>query len=393
MSVDQAWIDKITDGLRAVPAPLKSTRQGEAFHAILDDLQENAPDDESIPTMAADATAEIARVIDATVGTKKAGDVSHDILFGMKLLALLGQPSGVDCILRVAHAGFEADNWFWTIVTEPFGQGHPEADRFFGELADPLPEGFIAMALLDAANEACRESHAERHPFDTDAGVTRLRDYLTGETESYAHSACAALPFVRHADRDTLLELARVHADDGVRMEAAWAMAKLDRQEGFDAIVEACLDRNQAMRAMQYLKELGREDLVPQQARDPNFVAMAEMCNWLSHPNEFGEFPDAIELLDKRTVYWPPTNDTREMRIFKYRYEPNGEWREEADEGVGMVGSITFALFGEDDASLEPEDIYGRHCCWELRMNEDDRAPEDGDDDAKVGWQLIEKGA
>ena len=42
-----------------------------------------------------------------------------------------------------------------------------------------------------------------------------------------------------------------------------------------------------------------------------------------------------------------------------------------------MVGSDTFALFGEDTAGLSPEDIYGLHCCWELEMNEDPRAPEE----------------
>lgn len=392
MGIDKAWIEKILYGLRAVPAPLKSEKQGEAFHAALGDLQDEAPEDDSIPTMATDATAEIVRVIDATLGTKKADNVAHDILFGMKLLALLGQRAGVDCILRAVRAGFEADNWFWTIVFEPFGQGHPEAGHFFGELADPLSAEFIGIALLDTANEACREGDLERHPFDSETGVARLREYLTGETESYAHSACGALPFIDHADRDGLLEIACKHADDGVRLEAAWVMAKLGRQEGFDAIARACLNPNQATQAIHYLEEFGREDLVPPPAREPDFVAMAEMCNWLSHPSESGESPDAIELLDKRTIYWPPTGETREMRIFKYRYEPNGDWREEADEGVGLVGSTTFALFGETDPSMEPKDIYGRHCCWELRMEEDDRVPEDGENDAELGWRLIEAG-
>ena len=40
-----------------------------------------------------------------------------------------------------------------------------------------------------------------------------------------------------------------------------------------------------------------------------------------------------------------------------------------------MVGSVTFALFGETNADLSPEDVYGLHCCWELECNGDDRAP------------------
>ena len=43
---------------------------------------------------------------------------------------------------------------------------------------------------------------------------------------------------------------------------------------------------------------------------------------------------------------------------------------------IGLVGSITFALFGETTHNLSAEDIYGIHCCWELESNQDDRAPQ-----------------
>ena len=42
-----------------------------------------------------------------------------------------------------------------------------------------------------------------------------------------------------------------------------------------------------------------------------------------------------------------------------------------------MVGSITFSLFGETTEDLSPEDIYALHCCWELEVNDDPRAPEE----------------
>ncbi len=38
-------------------------------------------------------------------------------------------------------------------------------------------------------------------------------------------------------------------------------------------------------------------------------------------------------------------------------------------------GSSTFALFGENFTYLTPEEVYGLHCCWELEMNGDTRAP------------------
>ncbi len=98
------------------------------------------------------------------------------------------------------------------------------------------------------------------------------------------------------------------------------------------------------------------------------------MCNWLAHPNEFSRPPDGIELFDRRTLYWPPTNDARTVWLFKYRYEPTGDEKE--DVGLGMVGgSTTFALFGDTNPDMKPLDAYALHCCFELDFNADKRAP------------------
>jgi hypothetical protein len=40
-----------------------------------------------------------------------------------------------------------------------------------------------------------------------------------------------------------------------------------------------------------------------------------------------------------------------------------------------MYGSVTFALFGESTVDLSAEDAYALHCCWELEVNGDPRAP------------------
>ena len=100
----------------------------------------------------------------------------------------------------------------------------------------------------------------------------------------------------------------------------------------------------------------------------------AEMCQWLEHPMEFGRPPNEIELIDSRELFWPPTDDRRRLFVFKYRYAPR-EADEEEDIGHGLVGSVTFALFGEASADLTPLEVYGLHCAWELECNRDPRAP------------------
>lgn len=112
----------------------------------------------------------------------------------------------------------------------------------------------------------------------------------------------------------------------------------------------------------------------PRNQTSRNFLAMAEMCTWLAHPAEFGKVPADITLFDTRELYWPPTDDSRRVWLFRYEYPP---WEGEVEPrtGIGMVGSTTFALFGEATVDLSPEAVYALHCAWELEAEGDPRAP------------------
>ena len=69
-----------------------------------------------------------------------------------------------------------------------------------------------------------------------------------------------------------------------------------------------------------------------------------------------GRPPDDIVQVETRQLYWPPTRDKRQLWVFRYRYDKEDG---EADEGLGMVGSITWAMFNSNTAELSPEDVYG----------------------------------
>ena len=216
------------------------------------------------------------------------------------------------------------------------------------------------------------------HPFNSRAGKRQLREWLSSSDEnvfSYAHSATASLPFIDGPERNDLLALALDHTNTGVQMEGAWASASLGNEGGVKLLARLCLDPNHSQAACRYLDELGRADAIPAAARAPDFVALADICQWLAHPQEFGRPPDQIDVVDTRTIYWPPTDDRRQVWLFRYRYcatEPD----QDDDVGFGMVGSITFALFGETTADKNPLEAYALHCCWELEMQGDSRAPD-----------------
>ena len=67
----------------------------------------------------------------------------------------------------------------------------------------------------------------------------------------------------------------------------------------------------------------------------PEVIAQHRMINWLAHPMEFGTEPSSIALWDHRIIHWPPTDDEREMFLFKYEYAPTE--KEDVRCGVGLV--------------------------------------------------------
>lgn len=304
---------------------------------------------------------------------------SRDLLFVLKVLTLYKDPEDADLIIQAVRQPLAPEDFLWSLVFGEMNAENPGWERVCDGLRSPLPPGFIAVAYLDFVNAHAIRGALTEHPFASPEGVEKLREWLSDPDEErfgYAHSATAALPFIPEGPRTELLQVAGVHPDVGVRMEAAWAAARLGDPNGRRQLREWCLDPRYSRTACGYLEELGDREAIPAEATEPDFQAMAEMCEWLAHPNEFGRAPDEIVLYDKRELYWPPTDDTRPVWLFTYTYRPT-EPDEELDLGIGMVGSDTFALFGENTAGLSPEDIYGLHCCWELQMNEDSRAPEE----------------
>jgi hypothetical protein len=161
-----------------------------------------------------------------------------------------------------------------------------------------------------------------------------------------------------------------------VEIEAGWAAAKNHEANGVAVLARWCGDARYSKLAIGYLEELNRLDAVPEKAREPAFAAMAEMCYWLADPDEMGSAPDAIEQVDTRELFWPPTKDRRPVYLFRYRYDSKDPNVPSAS-GLGMVGSVTFALFGEDLPTLKPAEAYALHCCWELQRNQDPQAPQE----------------
>lgn len=305
------------------------------------------------------------------------GECDGDLLFALKIFARYGTEEGLDRVVNAAYSMALQDGYLWAVIFQQLGDSDPLIPQLIRRLSSPLPDGFACVALLDWVNRLARDRVITVHPFNTPEGAEKLRGWLVSSDEdefSYAHAAAASLPFVSDPPRSEMLALAMDHPDIGVQMEAAWASAHLGSDAGVKFLARLTLDRDLAITARTYLQELKRQDAIPEEANDPNFIAMAEMCDWLSHPQEYGLPPDEIELYDTRELFWPPTNDWRSVWLFKYRYATTDD-DDSGTDGIGMTGSITFSLIDETSPEMPAADIYAMHCCWELEANDDPRAP------------------
>ncbi len=290
------------------------------------------------------------------------------LLFVLKIFAMYGTVQGTLKIIEAVRQPLKPDGYLWHVILRNFTAGHPEKELLFGSLSDPLPAEFIAVSLLNSANTILIEGGSIPHPFDSAPGRERLRGWLTSsdpEQFSYAHSATAALPFIRDPEEDSLLNLAMKHSDADVRMEAAWAAAKMGREEGIRQLAVQCRDFKTAEAAKQYLSELGREDVIPPETNNPDFAALAEFARWLAHPNELGEAPDKLEIVDHRELPWPPERELKPFWLIKYTLRDKTGRAADSEE-CGLVGGITFCLFSYKLAQRPPEDAYAVHCCWEM---------------------------
>lgn len=306
-----------------------------------------------------------------------------DLLYLLKLFALYQYDAGADAIIQAAREGLHKEGRLWSVIFKQLDFDHPHAQRILNALRQPLPEGFIGVAYLDWANAFALAEQVEEHPFDTAAGWEVLHRYLTDQQaqhHSFAQSAATSLPFLRSTARQDLLALALDHTSTEVQMEGAWASAKLGSSAGVNMLARLCRDPVHSKQACHYLRELGLEEAIPQGVLDPAFQAQAALVAWLAHPDEFGRAPDEIVLFDSRVLYWPPTRDRRQLWLFAYRYFvdeniPSEPAHNKYDQGVGMVGSLTFSLLGETSPQMPAEDIYALHCCWELEHQGHSQAP------------------
>ena len=228
--------------------------------------------------------------------------------------------------------------------------------------------GSSAVAVLELANRLADEERLATHP--AGARLERLGAWIRSREPSELRFALAAVHALAHLDgrpASALRKEALFHPSPEVRLQAIHARCRQDEPGAELELARAVLDPRVSKRARELLEMLGKSHLVPAAASDPEFLARSELMAWLAHPMEFGRPPQRMELWDRRLLRWPPTEDERELFLYRYTYvdAPGGP-----ETGVGLVGSITVSLSGDarPDPEGSPEEALAVHCAWELQQ-------------------------
>jgi len=372
-----------SEEVRAVARALRSGRvyDAEAFTQPLHSLAayfQNVDKPSVIAAIRAEGLPALRPIVDRAVEDRDdtneaAYDKASSQLLALRVLVSYGEPGDGARVAAAARNPRLVDDWLWSSILAILADGHPDMHSAIDALRDPLPVAFAGIAFLDACNGLAMSDATFRHPYATPAGVARLSEFIDRRDPdkfSYAVSAAASIPFHDVDSRAVLLTKAEMHPDALVQLEGAWASAKAGDEPARHRLAFFASNPSWSQRAIAYLDELGLQQYIPKRATEPDFMALSEMAGWLAHPNEMGRPPDRVTIYDTRTLNWPPTDDRRQLWLVRYAYDG-----EESKDGIGMVGSVTFALFGEATADLPAEDVYGMHCAWELEMEDDSRAP------------------
>ena len=284
---------------------------------------------------------------------------------------------GVEEMIRFITGRRFVDGFLWSDIFDQLQANRPLACMVFDALQGFIPDGACGVALADTATALMREQALDGHPFDNRAGRARLRDWL-GDTRRpwLAATAAAAVPFINGADQVELMLMAMSHPEPVVCLEAARSAALLGDQGSLQYLIERAQNPLTAGPAIASLQELDAVHRLPEEVFAPEFQAQVAMVAWLSDPEHFGQAPQAVSVIDRRRLYWPPLEREVELFLICSTYPAPDE------DGapvpfIGLVGSLTTVLDSDDGvdiSTLSCQEIYLRHCWWELRRSGDPRA-------------------
>lgn len=282
----------------------------------------------------------------------------------LQILALSPSENGFQYISKYILKDYKSNSYFWMGIFEIVSHDKNRSQFLVDNLKGHLPINFLGITYLDFCNDIRRNGYIEHHPFNNDKGfqfILNVLENLSDDNQSYLLSLIDAIPFIEKKYSDTILHFSKNSKNVNVKISIARAGATLGIAEYKNQLINFANDYRYHELVIEYLKELNLENLLSEITYSNDFKALSEMCSWLSHPSEYGTYPDVAEIIFKSEIYWPPTKDRRVIYLIKFKYPDDGS---DFSEGIGLVGSITFAFGDTKNKSII--EMLAYHCLWEL---------------------------
>ena len=356
--------------VQAVKQLKAHTPETAANLATLAELRNDIQDDELLETFDQQAVPALIMWANGRLNNASAFEKQEAEHFFSLLEAVAGTtgPAAADLVVAAVNSGILPDSHGWSSVFDTYDEEHPNTAKVMSAFAADPPSNLTGMLLLDAANQNFLNGWHGPHPYDSEKGLALLKGWLMDadpEKSGHAHSAALGAAFVNEKRRAELITLALNHADKAVQMEGAWSDVKAGNgAQGLAFLKAACLKLHQSARAQDYLKELERDKDIP--VLEPAFDAQATLSQWLQHPTELGGEPLTMEVYDHKKLFWPPSEDDREIWLIKFTHKDEAEIK----TSYGCVGSMTWSSFDEFTTPPTPAELYLHHCTLEMERDQ-----------------------
>ena len=315
----------------------------------------------------------------------------RDIMTLLFLLARYRQKEDISLVFKALINGFERNSSDWKNILGNFRDNHPFIKPFLQAVSKQLPPNQAGLEFLYLCDHIFTTQQLRPHAYNAEQGLRKLTSYLHPESKRPEEFALAAVHTATLLDvqkRDALLKFSGSHPNPKVVFLTRVTRASLGDLDEQKLLRERCLDLTCSHETQLKLTEVGMESLIPEEAKDPEFLALAKTSHWLIHQSPFGTVADRLELVDSRELFWLPNHEQCRLYAVKYEYDtPQGDTGLTA--GIAVVGGITHSLIGETDPEMDLADLYGLHCCWELEERKDPVAPRHRT--AKIGRNLLRK--
>jgi hypothetical protein len=150
-----------------------------------------------------------------------------------------------------------------------------------------------------------------------------------------------------------------------IRTEAAYALAKLGSEQGFEMLVELASDPSTRSRALAYAEELDCLERIDERNKTILAHAEAQLAQWLAQIEQMGLPPTRMELLEQRTLPWPGYDGPQECFLFRFGYG----LQDSEFSNVGIAGP-TVKAFSQDLANVPIDDAFAMFAGWDIEHPE-----------------------